>query len=142
MTARAYQSGKAVSTPRGLLWGAIYSTIITLGMCAAIAYGMDRGYLQEKDIGYAVMILLIVASYVGAWVSNRKIKRQKAKISLMSGGIYMTVLLSITALFFGGQYNAVPETALLILCGSILAMITGNSRTKRKHMRKTGNYYR
>lgn len=136
MVAGSYSGGKTISIPKGILCGAAYSLITTMMLCAVTAYAVNKSYLQEKDIGYVIMLLLIVASYVGARKSYHKINRQKLKISLISGLLYMLQLLMITALFFGGQYRAVPETALLILCGSVLAAMRGNPVKKRKHSQK------
>jgi hypothetical protein len=56
----------------------------------------------------------------------------------MSGGLYWGLLLCITALFFGGNYDAVPETAAVIITGSgCAAMVSLPQRqTKPKKKRK------
>lgn len=64
------------------------------------------------------MVLLIVSSFAGAMISFGRIKRQRMLVCIVSGVIYFAILMSITALFFGGQYSAVGTTALLVLAGS------------------------
>jgi len=82
------------------------------------------------------MIILILGAFTGSKVSYIKIKRQKIVVSLLSGAVLYMILLSITALFFGGQYSGVGETGLLILCGSTLSIISNlNQNLTRKKPR-------
>jgi len=71
-----------------------------------------------------------------AWIST-----YISDIGWVSGIIYFATLLVITALFFGAQYSAVGETSLLVLCGSILAALTGkaNGRVGKGRRLKYGH---
>lgn len=132
------QTGRAVPMPAGLLTGILSSLALTLAGAATIAKLMDMEIMKQQQTGYAVMVLLIAASWLGSWVSFRKIKRQKVRVCLMSGICFYGILLMMTALFFGGQYDGAGETALLVLCGSLLAILLkfheGNGR-KRRHVK-------
>lgn len=138
MVVNQKRTGTASSIPGGLAWGALVGLLITIGGSALIAKLTDCGILQENKIGYGVMIMLIVSAYADAVLSWVKIKRRRAMVCALSGCLYMLILLAITALFFGGQYSAVGETALLILCGSVLAMLPalkGNRGQGRRKIR-------
>lgn len=132
-------SGRAASMPAGLLYGLAVSLGVTILGTGIIAKTLDMEKMREGMTGYAVMILLFAASYTGALVSRNKIKRQHLAVCGLSALQYFLMLLSITTLFFGGQYEAVGVTGLLVLGGSMLALITGRGRRRgggrRKRMR-------
>lgn len=135
MTEAKY-TGRAVSIPLGLLEGLLNAVLITIIGTAVIAGITAKGIIQETQIGYAIMILLIAASWIGSLTTWRKTKRQKILVCFLSGGLYYCMLLLSTLLFFGGQYHGVGETALLIFCGSTLAVFVKLRRTNHRKRRK------
>ena len=116
-------TGRALSIPGGLMYGGIVSLVITLIGATIVAKLLDGEILEESEIGYAAMVILMLASCAGTMTAQAKIKRQYLLVSGLSAGLYSAVLFSITALFFGGQYEAVGVTLLLILGGSVLALL-------------------
>ena len=129
-------SGRSVSTPSGLALGALLSLILTIVGSAIIAKLVDVQMMGTDGIGYGIMVMLIIASYSDTTISCLKIKRRFLIVALLSAVIYLMILLAITGLFFGGQFSAVPETALLVVCGSMLAFLTVISQNKRVGKRK------
>ena len=125
MTLNQKLSGRTMSVPAGLGYGAIFSVLITLAGAAILAKMLDAEQLEWENVGYGIMIVLLVGSFAGAVSAYSKIKRQRLLICLMSGTVYFAILLSITALFFGGQYDAIAVTALLILGGCMAAGLLG-----------------
>ncbi len=114
--------------------GALCALALTILFSAFLAMLIEKGRVKEQNIGYGVMILLFLSSCIAAVVSARKIKHQYLLVCASSGAIYMGILLSITALFYGGQYEAVWETALVVFAGSLAAVLlsTGGSPFRRK----------
>ena len=133
-------NGRAMSIPGGLAAGGAVSLLVTLLGAAVLAKLVETQSVPQGNIGYGVMLILILSSYLGALVSMSVIKRRKILVAACSGAVYMGVLLGITALFFGGQYQAVVVTTLLIICGSVLALLTGASGFGRKR-RAVGRMY-
>lgn len=111
--------------PAGLAFGAMVSTGMTLLLAAVLAKLIASEIIEEGNIGYGVMILLLASSFLGAISAYGKIKRQRLVVCLLSGVLYMVILLAITALFFGGQYDAVGVTLLLVLGGCLSAGLIG-----------------
>lgn len=111
--------------PAGLVFGAAISLGVTLLAAAVLAKLVDMEKLAWENIGYGIMILLLLASFSGAMAAFAKIKRQRMLVCAISGAVYFGILLSITALFFGGQYDSVGVTAALVLAGSIAAGLLG-----------------
>lgn len=139
MVSKLKPTGRAMSMPGGLLAGGIVSLLVTL-LCAAILSKMlDSEVLEWKDAGYGIMLLLLLSSMLGTLTASRKIKRQKMLVSLLSSAVYLCILAAITALFFGGQYEAVGVTAMLVFGGSIVIGLLetreGKGRSKGKRVR-------
>lgn len=128
-------SGRASSMPEGFLWGAISSWISTLILSGILAWLIERNLLNHDYLGYGAMIILSCSAYITAMISHGKIKRQKLLVSMISGIIYFILLILMTALFFGGRFHGVMETALMIVCGSLLYALLDFSRIgkRRKH---------
>lgn len=136
MTVNAKPTGRAVSAPVGLAIGCSISLGVTLIGAGVLAKLVDSETLAQEHMGYGIMVVLMIASWIGSLTSKGMIKRQKVLIGLLSGLLYFGVLLAITALFFGGQYNGVGETGLLILCGSVLGILAGSHEKSIKRRGK------
>lgn len=111
--------GTARSIPTGLLIGGVISLLVTLAGAAITAYLVLKQRIVDGGIGYASMIILIISAAFGAWGAYNAIKKQRLQICLMSAAVYYLLLLAITALFFGGQYQGMGVTALVIVLGAL-----------------------
>lgn len=138
MTTNKKPTGRAVSMPAGLTLGAAASLTITILSVMLIAKLLSAEYMEEKNIGYGVMITIMSASFLGAVLASARIKRRILLSCILSGGIYFCILLSITALFFGGQYEAVGVTAILVMGSAILAALTCIPGREKKKRRRVG----
>ena len=116
-------TGRSLSMPGGLAAGALAAMAITLAGTAILAKLISDEIIPQSGTGYGIMVMLILGSWAGAVISKNKIRRRKLLVCMASAGVYFGLLLLMTALFFGGQYSGVGETALLILCGASLGLI-------------------
>lgn len=136
-------SGRAWSMSAGIAAGCTISFGLTLGGAWGLAYLLSEEILQWENAGYGVMIILFLASIAGAFTAKSKIKRLGFWISQITGGFYFIGLMAITALFFGGQYEAVGVTALLVWGGSTIAGLPIQERkTKLRHKKKKSQLLR
>lgn len=135
-------TGKASSVPAGLALGGAVSLAMTLTLAALIARLVSTEVLPEEKIGYGVMGLLFISAFGGALMANNRIKRQKLLVSALAGGVYWAMLLSITALFFGGQYEAVGVTALVVMGGSLVTAFLGQRPGRGGKHRKPKTHHR
>ena len=137
MNAMQKRSGRASSEPAGLAAGAVVSVAMTIAGAALSSILIERRYLTWDHVGYAVMITILLSSYAGAKVAYGKIRHQRILVCLASGGIYWGLLLLTTALLFGGKYEAVGVTLLLVLGGSGCAALLkkGERHARRKKYR-------
>lgn len=118
MVSNKKATGRAMSTPAGLAIGLAASISVTLLCAAMVTYLVLSENMSENTIGYWVMAILIVSSALGSLIASTMIKRRWMVMCLGAGGMYFLSLLAITALFFGGQYQGIGVTALMILSGS------------------------
>lgn len=130
-------SGRAATIPIGLLTGGIAALISTLALTALLAKLMEGEILSEGNIGYGVMIMLLISAFLGSTIACKRVKRQFLMTAALSGVVYILLLLSITALFFGGQYSGVGVTVLLVCCGSLLAAMVFSRGGKGRKIRKS-----
>lgn len=124
-------TGRTSSVPGGLAAGAGVSALTTAGLTALMAGLLDRETISWEIAGYWILVMIMLSAYLGSATACRKIRRQRLMICLMSALVYWGILLSVTALFFGGQFEAVGVTALLIMGGSICAALSGTGKGRR-----------
>ncbi len=142
MTVNQKPSGRAVSMPRGLVMGGVTSLTTTLVLTALYAKLMESGTMGEGQIGYWVMGMLLGGSFFGSMVAVSKVKRQRLMVCLLSGLVYFLMLMSITALFFGGQYAAVGVTGILVMGGSLLPVLVSGQKPRAGKGRHRKSGYR
>ncbi len=126
------RNGKVMSVPAGLAVSGAISMGITLGLTLWIAHLLDTEGITWIQAGYWILAMLFVSAFLGAKGAIAALKRQRFLVSIMSGGLYWGCLLCTTALFFGGNYDAVPETAGVIIAGSACAAMVSSSGKKKR----------
>lgn len=131
-------TGRAMSIPGGLALGAAVSLGVTLILSAAVAKMVDAELMGEGAIGYGALITLLTAAIAGAAFAATKIKRQRILVCCLSGLVYYITLLGVTALFFGGQYQGMGVTALVVAggCGTVVLMGLNQGKGKGNRHRK------
>ena len=139
MATTTKRTGRAGSIPGGMAISAAISMAITVFLSLMIAYSIQRESITWEQAGYWIMGMLFAASFLGSKAACWFIKRQKLAVSLMSGTLYWGMLLCLTALFFGGSYDCVLETAGIIIAGCATASLLELPAGKK---RKKGRVYR
>ena len=131
--------GTAWGMPAGLAIGLLISLIITFAGSAATAYLVLGERMGENGIGYASLVILFVSSVMGAWGAVNCIKRQRLQVCLLSAAVYYLSLIAMTAMFFGGQYQGMGFTAIVVVIG-VLAVAFFPAKEGRKFRIKKGAY--
>ena len=130
-------TGKARSIPMGLAFSLTVSLMITFMISAIIAASLNTEKITWSEAGYWILGMLLTAAFIGGKCAYAVIKRQRLAVSIMSGVVYWSILLCITALFFGGDYGALWETAGIIAAGSCTsALICLPDNKNHKHAAK------
>lgn len=136
MTVNRKVTGTATTIPVGLGLGLLASMSVTAVLSAASAGLILGGRMPEDSVGYCAMVILLLSSIAGAVTATGKIKRRRFQMGLISGGLYFAALLAVTALFFGGIYDGIGVTALMILCGCMLVILLVPGGQNRAGCRK------
>ena len=135
-------TGRAMAAPVGIGAGTGIAVAVTILGALVVAWMTDGMMLPEDGIGYGAMVTLLLASCLGARVAAGLVKRRRLLVCMATGGVYLLLLLGMTAFFFGGQYQGVAPTARLALGGALAAAMVGNPDggrgTKKRHKFRTG----
>lgn len=142
MVANRKVSGTASSMPAGLALGGCMALAVTLIGSVIAGYMISEERIPESGIGYCAMGILLAASALSAAVAVKKVKRRRIYVCALSGVIYYGILLSMTALFFGGQYQGMGVTGLVILAGCGFVALLGLRGEKGPKYRKNKSRYR
>ena len=131
-------TGKAMSMPAGIGIGVLVSTLMTVAGAAALALLISKETIPENGIGYGVIVTLLLASSLGALTAWRCIRHRRMVVCLVQGLCYYIVLLGFTALFFGGQYQGMGITGLVILggCGAVGLLGLNGGKTGNRKIKK------
>lgn len=121
---------KLVNIPKGIGIGLVVSIATTIIGAAIFSWLMATERIGEGSEGYLCVILLLVSGLLGSLVSNRMIQQKRLPMRLLSGSVYFLSLLAANVLFFEGKYQAVGQSALVILAGALSVAILGMKNTK------------
>lgn len=129
--------GAAMSLPAGLGVGLLISLVITVAGAAITAWLIASEKIGEGSSGYAVMLILALAAGLGALGAVYFVKKQRLQVCMLTGVSYYLSLLAMTALFFGGQYQGMGVSAIVVLgiCTLIAFLPTKNGQPRGKRKR-------
>lgn len=134
-------TGNAMTMPLGFVIGLAVSMAVTFISVGVIAYLVLGEKMAAEMIGYGSMATLLLSSAAGAWVAAKMVKHRWMVVCLGTGAVYFLTLLACTALFFGGQYEGIGVTLLVVLAGSgavgLLGLKGESSTAKKRRKRRT-----
>ena len=129
MIGKKKRSGTALSIPAGLGVGLLVGLVVTVAGAAFTAWLIAAEKIGEGSTGYAAMVILALAAGLDALSAVYLIKKQRLQVSILAGVCYYLTLLGMTALFFGGQYQGMGVSAIIVLaiCAVIAFLPTKSS---------------
>lgn len=125
-------TGRSSGVSVGILIGVLVCVGVTLIATVILAWLITAEKMGESAVGYGAMVVLLLSAILGSWTASAKIGRLRTQVCLITGGIYYLVLLSITALFFGGQYQGMGVAAILVIAGSGVTALLGIREKKSR----------
>ena len=137
MSTKKMKKNTASSIPAGIGIGLLVSMVVTLAGAALTAYLIHKESIPEEGMGYGILLTLLLSAAVGAWVAAKRIQRLRMQMCMLSGFCYYLTLLAMTALFFGGQYNGMGITALVVIggCGTVAILGVGGGKHRKIGMK-------
>ena len=126
----------------GIAAGVAAALALTLLLGALLAFFISREVVQQEQLGYGVMVILFLAAALGCRLAYRRIQHRRLLVFLLAALGYLVSLTAITALFFGGQFEGIFPTAMLIIGGSGTAfLLPGHGSGMGKH-NKVSKHFR
>ena len=132
MTVPYKPTGRTMSMPAGVMLGAGWAFLWTIAASIILAKLIDTEVIAESAVGYCSIVILLTASALGSTLAWKKIRRQRALVCAIAGGVYFLELIALTCLLFGGRFQAVAVTAGLIAAGSGTVILSGLGKPQRK----------
>ena len=127
-------TGRSSSLGSGIAAGVAVALALTLLLGALLAFFISREVVQQENLGYGVMVILFLAAALGCRLAYRKIKHRRLLVFFLTALGYLVSLTAITALFFGGRFEGIFPTAMLIIgssgmafCSPVVEMTQGNT---------------
>lgn len=135
-----FKRGKTMSMPAGIITGGVTGIAGTVACAVLAGKLLNKEWISIEAVGPAAMAIMLLCSFAAAQMAWIQVKRQRAAVCLGAGGAYYTMLLGMTALFFGGQYSGMGIAGALVLAGSgsvvLLGMYRKTPGTQRKYRKR------
>ena len=131
------RKGRAMTIPGGLAYSELIAMGITLLLSGILAKMIESKMIPMEKSGSGVMFLLFTSSFLSAAAASAKIKHRIMMVTFLSGILYWTILMGMTALIWRGSYGGVWETLITILLGSACSLaLTFREKKTRGGKRK------
>lgn len=121
LTSNYKYSGRTVSMQIGILWSAGISLCCTILAILLLGWLVSEEKIKWEYVGYGIMIVTLLSSFLGALIACIKVRRRMLLVSMVSGMLYLGILLSIAELFFGGISRETWILSGIIMVGSLCA---------------------
>lgn len=131
MNVKHKSTGRATSMGAGLAAGTAVSLGLTLSGSMLCSWLILSGRMNPQSIGYCSMILILLSSLLGPICAAALIRHRRLYVCVFTAALYYSILLAINALFFGGQYQGMGVTALLVVAGCGVSILTGMGQGRR-----------
>lgn len=128
-------TGTSKSIPVGICIGTAVALMTTVIGTLISAWLISKEKIGEESIGYCAMIILLISSMLGSYTAQEAVKHKRVIMCAAAAAGYYVSLLAITAMFFGGQYQGMGVTALVVAAGTgviILSKLAGGESGRRK----------
>lgn len=134
-------TGTAMPMALGLALGVGIALLVLTISVALIAWMALGEKIPVPAVGYTAMAAHLLSVCVGGFVASAAIKHRKMIVCLIVGGAYYLCLIGCTAMFFGGQYNGLGVTLLIVAGASgLIGWLTSRGdNTGRKRYKKYRN---
>ena len=117
---------------QGIFAGTLISSLLLLALSMCGGLLIWKQIIPENVIGYVAAVIVIIPSVLGSWVTAAKAKKGKLFYAMMTALLYFGLMMLITAVFFGAQYEAVAEVAVLVAVGAVIGGVLSLKEKKQK----------
>ena len=114
--------------------GTVTGLLVAIVGACLLSFLIHKNRIGLEQTGIWLTVVLLLSSFSGALVAGKGTKENRLPAILATGLCYFIVLLSCTALFFGGEYQGIWITLLVISAGTVSCAILCLKRKVRKHI--------
>ena len=124
------------STLRGMTVGITGCALTTLMSTVIFAWMISKKVIPEENIIYCTMVILLISAITGSKIVTSKCDK-KAATGICLGIVYLAMMLIVTTIFFGAQYQRIGVTTIIVLVGCVLAAMLSKSDRKNHKFKKS-----
>lgn len=122
MTNGFKRTGKSASMPAGIAFGLLAAVVTMIAGAMLLALLIITQRVGEDAIGWGCMVILPLSSALGSLCAWWILRGKRLMITaITTAGFY--ILLLAMALPFGGLYEGIGTTALLVALGGGISLI-------------------
>ena len=126
---------KAVRLPISIAVDTAVGMIGALSGAAVLATMIINGKIGENSMRYGCLAVLAVSAVLGSLIAALTASERKIIAATAVGASMFAVLISCTALFFGGQYSGIAVTLLLTVGIGLCVGIISSKKKGRPYKR-------
>ena len=127
------KTGKGDRVAAGIGFGVLTGLGVALLGAMLGAFLISGGKMGEDAVDLMALTVTGVAAMAGAWLAVMVAKEKRMQVCLLTGLGFYLALLSLTALFFEGQYQGLGLSAILIgLCSGVVGLLSAKGRKSKK----------
>lgn len=101
-----------------LLWGLLAAWFVTVVLCAIFAWMIASARVEQTSQGTLSMITIVLSAMTGAIIASLGREGKRWLICLLSGSIYVILLLTCNLLIFQEGINGFVSALILIFGAS------------------------
>jgi len=123
------------SSARSIVAGVIGSILATIISITIFSGMILKEMIPENSKGYCAVAVLLISVTTGSSIAISN-SSDRVKTSLYVGIIYSVMLLAVTAVLFGAQYQGIGVTIFTVTIGCISTAILRKNSSKNFKFRK------
>lgn len=129
--------GRSSSVITCVIWGVMTGILIMLFGALVLTALISNEVIKYAAVEYCAMLLIVIGVVAGGFAAALIWKKQILAVTISVGLVLLLLLLSATAMFFGGSYAGVPATAGLVIgCSLATALLSLRVLQRPKIRRK------
>ena len=128
-------------TLRSASVGALVSLTVSLVANAVLAALIVNEKSGEQTMGYAVLAGIAISAVIGAYISIHITDGKYMITALINGGLFISALLLVNIIFYGGEFDGILVTAgvILAVCISAALLAPGMGKSTHKKVKRRKN---
>ena len=130
------KSGKMGVTIGTCVVGAAAGFAFMLLCNGIVAWLVIAEYLEESSAGYITLAVLLASAMIGGFSSIRRAPEGKLLASMITGGVYLALLVLLKLACFPGAWGGVGVTVGVVMGSSVATALLMSGQGRRSHKKR------